>query len=189
MHSGKVRFLQQESNLFPLHTVYLFWEWATLCFVFSCDGSPEDYEPPCFPIMYPDGSECTMFTRSAAACQTDSENVAPREQLNTITSFIDGSQIYGSSSEVAENLRDLNCKYLVIRASECLIFFIPPFSVAREFWSKFYWRWGQTNRENLIFICTFLSVTIEWELFMLIGVLSVLHCKNSNLVYCMKSYV
>ena len=94
-----------------------------MCFVFSCDGAPEDYEPPCFPIMYPDGSECTMFTRSAAACQTDSENVAPREQLNTITSFIDGSQIYGSSSEVAENLRDLNCKYLVIRASECVNLF------------------------------------------------------------------
>ena len=83
----------------------------TLCFVVSCDGSPEDYEPPCFPIMYPDGSQCTMFTRSAVACQTDNENVAPREQLNTITSFIDGSQIYGSSSEVAENLRDLDCKY------------------------------------------------------------------------------
>ena len=79
---------------------------------FSCDGSPEDFEPPCFPIMYPDGSACTMFTRSAAACQTDNENVTPREQLNTITSFIDGSQIYGSSSEVAKRLRDLDCKYL-----------------------------------------------------------------------------
>ena len=82
-----------------------------LYFFHSCNGSPEDYEPPCFPILYADGSGCTMFTRSAAACQTDNENVSPREQLNTITSFIDGSQIYGSSAEVAENLRDFDCKY------------------------------------------------------------------------------
>jgi len=110
----------------PLRTVNTFCKWPTLSFVFSCDGSPEDYEPPCFPIMYPDGSECTMFTRSAAACQTDSENVSPREQLNTITSFIDGSQIYGSSGEVAENLRDLDCKYWVIRASECFNLLLLP---------------------------------------------------------------
>lgn len=60
--------------------------------------------------MYADGSSCTMFTRSAATCQSDKENITPREQLNTITAFIDGSQIYGSSTEVAQRLRDLDCK-------------------------------------------------------------------------------
>ena len=128
MHSGKENseydFCNKSQTFYdPLHTVYWFCEWPTLCFVFSCDGSPEDYEPPCFPIMYPDGSECAMFTRSAATCQTDSENVAPREQLNTITSFIDGSQIYGSSSEVVENLRDLNCKYLVLKLPQNVVNF------------------------------------------------------------------
>jgi hypothetical protein len=48
-----------------------------------------------------------MFTRSAAACQTDPTNIKNREQLNLITSYIDGSQIYGSSLEQANKLRDL----------------------------------------------------------------------------------
>ena len=72
-----------------------------------CDGSREDYEYPCYPIMYPKPSrQCTMFTRSAAACQTDPTHIKKREQLNLITSYIDGSQIYGSSLQQANNLRD-----------------------------------------------------------------------------------
>ena len=76
--------------------------------IFSrCDSSPQDFEYPCYPIMYPKPSrECTMFTRSAAACQTDPTNIKVREQLNLITSYIDGSQIYGSSLEQANELRD-----------------------------------------------------------------------------------
>ena len=71
-----------------------------------CDGSSEDYVYPCYPIMYPKPSrECTMFTRSAAACQTDPKKIAVREQLNLITSYIDGSQIYGSSVKQAIALR------------------------------------------------------------------------------------
>ena len=55
--------------------------------------------------------ECHPFMRSAPACP-DSDipagTVPPREQINDITSFIDGSMVYGSSSEQMESLRDSN---------------------------------------------------------------------------------
>ncbi|XP_048581153.1 peroxidasin isoform X2 [Nematostella vectensis] len=92
-------------------------EGAQKCFLPNCDGSSEDYESPCFPIMYPNGDGCTMFTRSAAACQSDDKNVRPREQLNTVTSFIDGSQIYGSSLATMVNLRNYISKKGYLRTS------------------------------------------------------------------------
>lgn len=57
--------------------------------------------------MYPDSSQCSMFTRSAAACQSGDGEVLQRQQLNTITSYIDGSVVYGSSNDIARQLRDL----------------------------------------------------------------------------------
>lgn len=115
-------------------------EGSEKCFLPNCDGSAVDFEPPCYPIMYPDGSSCTMFTRSAAACQTDNENITPREQLNTITAFIDGSQIYGSSSEVAQRLRDLNSGRGLLKISRprYLLPFVetpfdPPLNLCQRF--------------------------------------------------------
>ncbi|MBN3294947.1 PERT peroxidase, partial [Amia calva] len=77
---------------------------------------------PCFPIQIPlsdprssAGQNCMPFFRSAPSCVTDTGadpepgatvSPWPREQLNAITSFLDASQVYGSSAPLAQRLRD-----------------------------------------------------------------------------------
>ena len=49
---------------------------------------------------------CMPFKRSIPACtSTASGRFSPREQINDLTSYIDGSQIYGSSDKIARKLR------------------------------------------------------------------------------------
>ena len=56
---------------------------------------------------------CIEFTRTSGACGSGSTSqlfgtrLQAREQLNQITSYIDGSQIYGSTDELAISLRNL----------------------------------------------------------------------------------
>ncbi|CAH1252881.1 PXDN [Branchiostoma lanceolatum] len=74
--------------------------------------------PPCFPIEIPRGdprirnSRCMEFRRSSAVCGTGSTSlffneVTPREQINTLTSFLDASNVYGSNDLYATQIRDL----------------------------------------------------------------------------------
>ena len=80
-------------------------------FLNRCDWSADDFEQPCFPMMYSrHAGECSLFIRSAAACQTTKDKIEPRQQLNTVTSYLDGSVVYGSSKHQAEKLRALNGK-------------------------------------------------------------------------------
>ncbi|KAM9218368.1 myeloperoxidase-like [Leptosomus discolor] len=67
-------------------------------------------EPPCFPIKIPPNDprikntrDCLPFFRSAAACTS---STATREQINALTSFLDGSMVYGSEVPLANKLRD-----------------------------------------------------------------------------------
>lgn len=82
-----------------------------------CNETCEN-QSPCFPIDVPLGDprihrfKCLGFTRSSSMCGTGVTSgflhrVAARQQLNQITSYIDASNVYGSSDEEANNLRDL----------------------------------------------------------------------------------
>ncbi|TRY74903.1 hypothetical protein TCAL_04779 [Tigriopus californicus] len=73
-----------------------------------CTGSAEE---TCLPISVgPKDSffsnhkvKCLEFTRSVEFCE---ESEGHREQLNAITAFVDASNVYGSSQEVSESLRE-----------------------------------------------------------------------------------
>ena len=56
---------------------------------------------------------CSTFVRSAAVCQTNEVQIEKRQQMNTITGFIDASMVYGSSQGEAEKLRVLDSKNLL----------------------------------------------------------------------------
>lgn len=48
---------------------------------------------------------CQEFVRSGSAVRTGC-SLGPREQLNQVTAFLDGSTIYGSSPQETEILRE-----------------------------------------------------------------------------------
>ncbi|XP_077498217.1 peroxidasin isoform X2 [Amblyomma americanum] len=79
----------------------------------SCDNVM-----PCFPIEVPPddrrvrGHRCIEFVRSSTACGSGRTSVfygalAPREQTNQLTAFIDASNVYGSRAKQAVHLRNL----------------------------------------------------------------------------------
>ncbi|XP_063809377.1 myeloperoxidase-like [Pseudophryne corroboree] len=65
---------------------------------------------PCFPLMIPPNdpritnrNDCIPMFRSAPVCSL----ITPvREQINVLTSYVDGSQVYGSDAAVATKLRN-----------------------------------------------------------------------------------
>ena len=64
--------------------------------------------PYCFPIFAPESDSrlaqngCISLTRSTPVCDLE-----PREQLNSVTSYIDASTVYGSTEGRAMYLRDM----------------------------------------------------------------------------------
>ncbi|XP_005470675.1 eosinophil peroxidase [Oreochromis niloticus] len=69
-------------------------------------------DSPCFPIQIPPSDprngvqSCMPFFRSAPSCGAGVLPHHQREQLNAITSFVDASMVYGSSTSLASALRN-----------------------------------------------------------------------------------
>ncbi|XP_067849684.1 eosinophil peroxidase-like [Heptranchias perlo] len=93
---------------------------STSSFIDNSDCSSSCHNrSPCFPIQIPDddlraceGEKCMPFFRSAPACGSGESGIftgelRPREQLNSITSFVDASMVYGSTDSLARKLRNL----------------------------------------------------------------------------------
>ena len=54
----------------------------------------EDFDRLCFPIRRGEtGTKCVSFVRSFVICQGQKRE--ERQQMNKVTSYIDGSMIYG----------------------------------------------------------------------------------------------
>nr|XP_023021293.1 peroxidasin [Leptinotarsa decemlineata] len=77
-----------------------------------------DYAAPCYPMDVPPNDprvtnrRCIDFIRSSSVCGSGMtsiffDSIQHREQINQLTSYIDASQVYGFSEELAKNLRDL----------------------------------------------------------------------------------
>ncbi|XP_078592324.1 eosinophil peroxidase-like [Branchiostoma floridae x Branchiostoma japonicum] len=97
----------------------------------SCEETCDNIMP-CFPIPIPDDDPridnvlekaCMPFTRSSAVCGTGETSslfntAIAREQINQVTSFIDASNVYGSTLDVAQSLRDFSTDDGLLRVQE-----------------------------------------------------------------------
>ncbi|XP_015278580.1 PREDICTED: thyroid peroxidase, partial [Gekko japonicus] len=94
----------------------------------DCQKTCEN-QSPCFPIQvfandgFPINMDCMPFYRSSPACATDHHGVLlgnlstlnPRQQINSLTSFLDASTVYGSTPAIEGKLRNLTSKEGLLR--------------------------------------------------------------------------
>ncbi|XP_063154990.1 thyroid peroxidase [Candoia aspera] len=94
---------------------------------------------PCFPIpIFPNDTlsarmDCIPFYRSSPACPTSQQGrlgnlsiVNPRQQMNTLTSFLDASTVYGSTAAAENKLRNFTSEEGLLRIN--LLYFDKGFA-------------------------------------------------------------
>lgn len=112
------QFLDHDIDIAPVTPSDLVFNQTQPDRLLSCDDICYN-DAPCFPIPVPANDhrisrECLPFSRSSAVCGTGAASLLTgdtgvhRQQLNGITSYIDGSHIYGSSNYTASKLRRFN---------------------------------------------------------------------------------
>ncbi|XP_038151495.1 eosinophil peroxidase-like isoform X2 [Cyprinodon tularosa] len=131
-----------DSDPLYTHLVTIFGQWTDHDLTFTphspsirsfndgidCEHSCANTEP-CFPIEFPSGDprghpeECMPFSRSAPACGSGNTGhifgtPTVRQQLNTLTAFIDVGQVYGSDDSKARLLRDFSTDEGLLRVNE-----------------------------------------------------------------------
>ncbi|XP_027726216.1 lactoperoxidase [Vombatus ursinus] len=82
-------------------------------------------EDNCFPIMFPPGDPklnkqgpCMPFFRAGFVCPTDPFSSLAREQINSLTSFLDASMVYGPEPLLANKLRNTSCPLGLMAVNE-----------------------------------------------------------------------
>ena len=111
----------------------------------SCDQ--EDLKPFCYnipvhrndPVYGRRGDnkgQCFPFTRSVGECIRSTDNdtgiVMPRQQLNEVTHYLDGSAIYGSNAFVMRGLRFFHCGQMKVGQRSFTNKGNPPFTIFGE---------------------------------------------------------
>ncbi|XP_043512187.1 uncharacterized protein LOC122529801 isoform X2 [Frieseomelitta varia] len=89
-------------------------------------GHPECFSVPVSsgdPVFDVTGRTCMDFARSAPAPQC---KLGPRQQLNQVTAFIDGSAIYGSDQGTARKLREFSGGRLTMQLTPDNRTLLPP---------------------------------------------------------------
>lgn len=75
----------------------------TACPQTTC-GTSNAWQFPCFPLLFNESTTCSINGRSNAVC-SNRAYLEPRQQLNHLSAYVDGSQIYSNEEELFEKLR------------------------------------------------------------------------------------
>ena len=125
---------------FVAHDLDLMGEFDTTACEETCDLT--EFSSFCYPIRVRPGDpvygrsgqnmgECLPLTRSVGECIQPSGNnsvfTMPRQQINQVTHYLDGSAVYGSTAQVMAGLRSFQCGQMKVSQRSFINKGDPPF--------------------------------------------------------------